>query len=103
MTTQEIQSIINRIDLSSYPQKITIAVDCFNGNPSIRIMMKVKDIHNGKSIEIGNVRALFGSESERHVLDIIYHVIIDMVIHEFREHFKLDGKLYSDPHLQEGK
>lgn len=103
-----LEALIRRIDVSNFPIPLRIAArdEKHAGGmtlSTLSIAMSVRDRDTGKQREI-IFGCAFGSSYERqeeecHAIERIRGVLRNALVHELDECFRVDGKLYHDPHV----
>ena len=98
--------LVARIDTSGMPFPIGVALvrsaqDFRDGFFCVRVSMAVRDRKNGMHVVITSQTSMSFGQHEATILEQIYMAVHKIVRHEVDECFKVDGKLFRDPHPTE--
>lgn len=97
LTEEQVNAILARIDVSGFPVGNGLRITYVDGGMQVTLI-GVPDTSTGRSVDVAFKMARQTLFTEDQVFAAARAALYASVIHEFQEHFRVDGELVDDPH-----
>ncbi len=97
-TMQKAAAVLERIDVSNFKVPIALAMTRLECNVFwMHIAIQVNDRETGKPIEVASDHSIEKMKEDDFIAQVMDRVKY-MIDHEVQECFRVDGKIWKDPH-----